>query len=63
MKDLPYIFEEFRQIEREGAEAQGSGLGLVIVKKSVELLGGTVTAHSEVGRGTTFTLTMGNYAA
>ena len=61
-EDLPYIFEEFRQVDREGAEAQGSGLGLAIVKKTVELLGGTITAHSEVGHGTAFTLTMGNYA-
>jgi signal transduction histidine kinase len=62
-EDLPYIFEEFRQVDREGgAEAQGSGLGLAIVKKTVELLGGTITAYSEEGRGTTFTFTMGNYA-
>ncbi|MFT7692785.1 MAG: two-component system sensor histidine kinase BaeS, partial [Candidatus Latescibacterota bacterium] len=60
-KDLPYIFEEFRQVDRDGAEAQGSGLGLAIVKKTVELLGGTIKAESSVGEGTRFTLIIGNY--
>jgi len=61
-EDLPYIFEEFRQVDREGgAEAQGSGLGLAIVKKSVELLGGIIEAESEVGKGTQFTLQIKDY--
>ena len=59
--DLPYIFEEFRQVQREGAETQGSGLGLAIVKKSVELLGGTIAAESEMGQGTRFILRIGNF--
>jgi len=61
-EDLPYIFEEFRQVERDGAEAQGSGLGLAIVKKTVELLGGTIEAGSKEGSGTTFTLQIKNYS-
>ena len=40
---------------------EGSGLGLAIVKKTVELLGGTIAATSEVGKGTRFTLHMANY--
>ena len=32
-----------------------------IAKKSVELLGGTIVAESEVGRGTTFTMKIGDY--
>ena len=57
--DLPFIFEEFRQVE--GQEKEGTGLGLAIAKKSVELLGGSLSAESEVGQGTTFTLRIGDY--
>ena len=59
-EDLPHIFDGFRQVEREGAEQEGTGLGLSIAKKSVELLGGTITATSEVGVGTTFILRVGD---
>jgi signal transduction histidine kinase/ligand-binding sensor domain-containing protein len=56
-EDLPYIFEEFRQVARQGsAEQEGTGLGLAIAKKSVELLGGTIRVESQPDRGTTFTL-------
>ena len=61
-EDLPYIFEEFRQVERQGStEKEGTGLGLAIAKKSVELLGGTLSAESEVGTGATFTLKIKDY--
>ena len=61
-EDLPHIFEEFRQVERQGStEKEGTGLGLAIAKKSVELLGGTLSAASEVGKGTTFTLRIKGY--
>ncbi len=61
-EDLPHIFEEFRQVEREGgAQTEGTGLGLSIAKKSIELLGRTISAESEVGEGTTFTLRIGDY--
>jgi signal transduction histidine kinase len=59
--DLPHIFDEFRQVEREGAEGQGTGLGLTIVKKTVELLGGEIKAQSDMGRGTRFILTIGKH--
>ena len=60
--DLPRIFEEFQQVKAQnGASEEGTGLGLSIAKKSVELLGGTIVAESEVGRGTTFTMKIGNY--
>lgn len=59
--DLPFVFEEFRQVERQGSsEKEGTGLGLAIARRSVELLGGSIWAESEVGEGTTFTLRIGD---
>ena len=61
-EDLPFIFEEFRQVERQvGDKTEGTGLGLAIAKKSVDMLGGTISAESEVGKGTRFTLRIGDY--
>jgi signal transduction histidine kinase len=54
------IFEPFEQRSEAGSRGYaGLGLGLAISRQLVELLGGTLTAHSEgVGRGATFTLTL-----
>jgi signal transduction histidine kinase len=61
-QDLPEIFEEFRQVERQvGEKKEGTGLGLAIAARSVEMLGGTISVESEVGRGTTFTVRIGDY--
>lgn len=54
-KDFPLVFEEFRQIDSSMARrAEGSGLGLPISKKFVELHGGCMWLESKVGRGSTF---------
>ena len=61
-EDLPYIFEEYHQVERKvGEKREGTGLGLAIAGKSVELLGGTISAESAVGKGTTFTVRIRDY--
>ncbi len=53
--DLKHLFEPFHRAANVGT-IPGTGLGLVIIKESVELHGGFITVDSEVGMGTTFTI-------
>ena len=58
-KDLPNIFERFyRADESRTRVTGGSGVGLAIVKASVEAHGGTITAQSAKGHGSTFRITL-----
>ncbi|VXD21928.1 hybrid sensor histidine kinase/response regulator [Planktothrix paucivesiculata] len=53
-EELTKLFEAFSQTE-SGREAQeGTGLGLVISRQFVQLMGGDITVESELGKGTTF---------
>lgn len=54
-KDIPYIFQEFKQLS-EGftKDYQGSGLGLSVTKKYIEILNGKIEVKSKVGKGTEF---------
>ncbi len=56
---LPHIFEEFAR-EHNSTESRviGTGLGLPIVKNLVTLMRGTITVESELGKGSTFTITI-----
>lgn len=56
--DQERIFEPFRQAGSRDGRREGTGLGLTLVRKLVELHGGRVTLASEPGKGSTFTVTL-----
>jgi signal transduction histidine kinase len=56
-EDLDTIFEEFEQAS-DGKQAEGTGLGLPLSRKLVELHGGRLWVESEVGKGSTFRFTI-----
>ena len=58
-EDQVKIFEEFRQVGGDYAhKREGTGLGLTLAKKFVELHGGRIWVESEVGRDSTFSFTL-----
>jgi PAS domain S-box-containing protein len=57
MQDV--IFDEFRQVDGTSRRSHGgTGLGLAIVRKFVMTMGGSVRVNSEMGKGSTFTVTL-----
>jgi signal transduction histidine kinase len=58
-EDQAAIFEEFRQVGHDETRKQeGTGLGLTLAKKFVELHGGRIWVESAPGQGSTFTFTL-----
>ena len=58
-EDQGLIFDEFRQAGQDHAgKREGTGLGLTLTRKFVELHGGSIRVKSEVGHGSTFTFTL-----
>lgn len=56
--DLPRIFDRFYRVDKARArKSGGNGIGLSLVKFLVELFDGTIDVKSQIGQGTTFTLT------
>ena len=54
--DQAVIFEEFRQVGASARSAEGTGLGLALVRGFVRMMGGEVALRSVVGEGSTFTV-------
>jgi len=56
--DLPYVFDEFRQVGPRSSHRGGSGLGLAVCKRFAEMHGGFMWVESRVGEGSTFYLAL-----
>lgn len=58
-EDLKRLFREFEQLESGSSrQYEGTGLGLALTRRFVELQGGTIDVASESGQGSTFTVVL-----
>src|SRR5262249_23222703 len=57
-EDHDAVFEEFRQVGKADKKAEGTGLGLALCRKFVELHGGRIWVKSQPGAGSTFAFTL-----
>jgi signal transduction histidine kinase len=56
--DQEAVFEEFRQVGTTDKKAEGTGLGLALSRKFIELHGGKIWVRSQLGAGAAFTFTL-----
>src|SRR5262249_46177469 len=56
--DQEAIFEEFKQVGTASKKVEGTGLGLALSRKFIELHGGRIWVKSQIGTGSTFTFTI-----
>jgi two-component system, NtrC family, sensor kinase len=57
-EDQEAVFEEFKQVGMADKKVEGTGLGLALSRKFIELHGGKICVESQVGAGSTFTFTV-----
>jgi DNA-binding response OmpR family regulator len=58
-EELPLIFDRFYQANNlEKAKAGGTGIGLALTKELIKVMGGDIAVKSELGKGSTFTVTL-----
>src|SRR5262249_40480309 len=57
-EDQEAIFEEFRQVGTGDKKVEGTGLGLALSRKFIELHGGRIWVQSQPGKGSTFSFTL-----
>jgi signal transduction histidine kinase/DNA-binding NarL/FixJ family response regulator len=61
--ELPRLFERFHRVENQkGRSFEGSGIGLALVQELVKLHGGSLVAESEVGKGSSFKVSIPFYS-
>jgi signal transduction histidine kinase len=57
-EDQEAIFEEFKQVGTASKKVEGTGLGLALSRKFIELHAGRIWVESQIGVGSTFTFTI-----
>lgn len=60
---LAQLFQPFNRLGQEGGNNQGTGIGLVVTKRLVELMGGTIGVESKAGKGSKFWIELGSIEA
>lgn len=59
--DLPHIFEPFRRVKETSLQVEGTGVGLAIVQKNLDLMGGQIKVESTLGEGSRFSIYLKAY--
>ena len=57
-EELEHLFESFNRLHAENSDIEGTGMGLVITRRLIELMGGELTVASEKGRGSCFSVVL-----
>jgi PAS domain S-box-containing protein len=57
-QQLTQLFQPFNRLGQEAHTAEGTGIGLVVCKRLIELMGGVIGVHSTVGQGSVFWIEM-----